>query len=191
MFSAAIRRRGIILGLIAGTMSLGACGGDPPQGPDALKPEVLQLYLVNNQALPFKAYDTGFGGSVWIAGARLESAEAGRSVDPRIFEDRSGNGQTGGSSRDSTTAAAKMQDVREFEERSASGQVVGRKTDISPVTVERRGDLLLIIRTHPDPARQFVDTGYFVNGSVRVAVREWERFAMNANSVQFFYATSN
>ena len=184
-----MRRSGLALALFASVLTAGACGGGAPAGPDPLKPQVLQLYLVNNQALPYQAYALPFGGTVWITSARLESAEGGRAIDPRIFEDRSGNGQSGGGSRDSTTAAAKMLDVRDFEDRNGT-TVVRRRTDTSPVSVERRGDLLIITRTHPDPARQFVDTGFVVGGAIRVRVREWERFQMNANNVQFFYSTS-
>lgn len=181
------RVRPAIVGIVA-LLAMNGCGGDPPVGPDALRPEILLLAKINDAPLPVKAYDTGFGGSVWVAGARLEPAEVGRTIDPRIFEDRSGNGQSGGSTRDSTTAAAKMLDVREFEERQGT-QVVTRRTDTSPVTVERRGDLILITREHPDPARTIVDTGYFVGGTIQVRIREWERFARNANA-QFWYSIS-
>lgn len=181
------RFRSVLLGAAA-VLAASSCGGGAPVGPDALRPEILLLYQVNGAPLPVKAYDLAFGGSVWVSGARLEPAEAGRGIDPRIFEDRSGNGSSGGSTRDSTTAAARMLDVRDFEERAGT-TVVNRRTDTSPVTVERRGDLILITREHPDPTRTTVDTGFFVGGSIQVRVREWERFARNANA-QFSYSIS-
>ena len=177
-------------GLIIGGVGVAvSCAGTPTSGPDALPPESFELSLVNSQSTPFKAYDLTLGGSVWIRAGRLKSIVAGRSIDPRIFDDRSGNGTSGGSSRDSTTAAALVADIREFDEHSgstAASPIVGTHTDTSSATIERRGDLLIITRDAPVAARVVVDTARFVDGKLVVNVHEWERFGTAAN-VQLIY----
>lgn len=133
-------------------------------------------------ALPAYAYTLPLGGTVWLKSAELKSVEPGRSIDPRLFEDRSGGNGSGGGGRDSTTASARMADVRVFEERSggANTPIVQTRRDSSGVIVERHGDLLLIKREHPDPLRAVVDTGEYSAGYMVVTVREWERFSSTA-----------
>ena len=179
-------RIGILIGAFGGAIVAASCGGGAIAGPDALRPETFEATLVNGQSLPIQAYPLLFGGSVWITGARLKSIVAGRTVDPRIFDDRSGNGATGGGSRDSTTASAQMADIRDFEDRG--GATLGHRTDTSSVNVERRGDLLIITRTGVTAAQFVVDTGHFVDGKLTVIVHEWERYGTKANNVQFIYS---
>ncbi|MDQ6611804.1 MAG: hypothetical protein M3Y64_05180 [Gemmatimonadota bacterium] len=168
-----------------------ACGAGAPLAPDALKPETFELSLVNGQTPPIFAYRLTLSGEVWIKSARLKSIVAGRSIDPRIFEDRNGNGKTGGSSRDSTTAAAIVADIREFEERtSGGGTVVGMHTDTSAATIERRGDLLIITRDGPIARLVVVDTAHFVDGKLVFTAHEWERFGTPANAL-FIYSITN
>ena len=164
----------------------GACGGAPPLGPDALRPDTFQLIGVGANPLPTLAYTTAFGGSVWLESAQLKSVEPGRTIDPRIFEDRSGNGPSGGGTRDSTTVSARMADVRVFQERSGA-TIVATRRDSSGVIVERRGDLLLVRREHPDPSRQRVDTGRFDAGALVLPVRTWETNGVQLVNGAFTY----
>lgn len=183
------RLRVALVGAAVTTSAIaGGCGGAIPLGPDALKPETFDLAYVRGEVLPALAYTVDFGGKVYIKSAQLKSIEPGRSTDPRIADDRSGNGGTGGSTRDSTTVSARMADVRIFEERSSSGAVVGINVDSSTVTVERRGDVVLVRRAHPDPARAFVDTGRFENGRLVIAIRDWITFGFHpANGATLMY----
>jgi hypothetical protein len=73
-----------------------------------------------------------------------------------------------------------------FEDRTGN-TVVGTHTDSSSVTVERRGDLILVRREHPDPARTVVDTGTVTDGRLLISVREWERFNAASRKVFFQY----
>ena len=160
-----------------------SCGGGPFGGPDALRPETFEATLVNGQTLPVRAYQLPFGAWVSITSARLKSIVAGRTVDPRIFDDRSGNGTTGGGSRDSATASAQMADIRAFDEGG-----VGQHTDTSSVNVERRGDLLILTRTGAVAVQTVVDTAHFVEGKLVVIVHEWERYGTKANNAQIIYS---
>jgi hypothetical protein len=183
-----MRRAALIVAstAVASTAAV-SCGG-APLAPDVPRPELFELTLVDNQGLPFHAYTLPFGDRVYLRSARLTSVEPGRSVDPRIFEDRSGNGPGGGPSRDSLAASARMADIRVFEERSGSSTtVVGQHTDSTGVTVERRGDLILVRREHPDPLRTVVDTGTVADGKLVMGVREWERFNATPRKVLFQY----
>lgn len=176
---------------IAGIMASGmlivmSCGAEPLTRPDALRPELFELTLMDNQSLPALAYTLPFGGQVYLQAARIVAVEPGRTVDPRIFDDRSGNGANGGNSRDSTTASAQMADIRVFQERNGSA-IVATRTDSTRVTVERRGDIVIVRRDHPDPLRVVVDTGQFVDGKLIMRVHEWERFNPTQRPVSFQY----
>ena len=180
--------RVLAVSMIAGSaLAVASCGADGTNGPDALRPEVFDLTLMDNQVLPAFAYQLPLGGRVFLLSARIVSVQPGRTIDPRIFDDRSGNGANGGNSRDSTTASAKMADVRVFQDRDPAGQILGTHTDSTGVTIERRGDIVLIRRDHPDPARVVVDTGAFVDGRLIMRVREWERFNPTPRAVLFQY----
>jgi hypothetical protein len=182
-------QRVAFVGVVLGTaLAASSCGGGDTVGPDALRPEIFELALMDNQTLPAFAYQLPLGGKVYLASARIVSVEPGRTVDPRIFDDRSGNGASGGNSRDSTLASAKMADIRVFEDRDGNGTtVLSRRTDSTGVTVERRGDVVLIRRDHPDPTRVVTDTGQIVDGKLIMRVREWERFNPTPRPVLFQY----
>lgn len=179
-------RLGIALVMVSGTLAVMSCGAEPTTRPDALRPELFELTLMDNQSLPALAYTLPLGGQVYLQSARLVSVEPGRTVDPRIFDDRSGNGANGGNSRDSTTASAQMADIRVFQDRNGSA-IVGTRTDSTRVTVERRGDLVIVRRDHPDPARVVVDTGQLISGKLIMRVHEWERFNPTLRPVSFQY----
>ncbi|MEP6778793.1 MAG: hypothetical protein ABJC26_02810 [Gemmatimonadaceae bacterium] len=186
-----IHRITVVALTLCGAILAASCAGTPTGGPDALPPESFELSLVNSQTPPYKAYNLALAGSVWIRSARIKSIVAGRTIDPRIFDDRSGNGTSGGNSRDSTTAAAEVSDIREFDEHAGStisSTIVGTHTDTSSATIERRGDLLIITRSAPIPSRVVVDTAQFIDGKLVVTVHEWERFGVNVTNTQFIYA---
>ena len=182
--------RCVLLTTVVGVaMFAASCRAGVPVAPDALRPESFELSLVDGQSLSVPAYPLSVGGWVWIKSARLKSIVTGRNIDPRIFDDRSGNGTTGGSSRDSTTASALVADIREFEERtgkSTNSSIVGMHTDTSSATIERRGDLLIIIRDGPIARLVMVDTGRFIDGKLVITAHEWERFSTPANA-KFVY----
>jgi hypothetical protein len=184
-----IIRNAAIRSVLLGSVLAVSCGGSDTVGPDALRPEIFELALMDNQTLPALAYviPMGFGAQVYLLSARIVSVQPGRTTDPRIFDDRSGNGANGGNSRDSTLASAKMADVRVFQERTAAGAIVATRADSTGVTVERRGDVVLIRRDHPDPTRVVVDTGQFIDGKLIMRVREWERFNPTSRPVLFQY----
>ena len=143
---------------------MSSCGAGVPVGPDALQPESFELSLVEGQTLPVIAYHTSTGIPIWIASGRIKATVAGRTIEPRSFENRSGQGTSGGSSRDSTTAAAIVSDIRGFHEGDRSG-TIGTHTDTSTATIERRGDLLIITRDGPIPRLIAIDTAQFRTGS--------------------------
>ncbi|MEP6778792.1 MAG: hypothetical protein ABJC26_02805 [Gemmatimonadaceae bacterium] len=163
-----------------------SCGAGAPVGPDALPPESFELSLVDGQTLPAIAYHTSTGIPIWIASGRIKATVAGRTIDPRIFENRSGQGTSGGSSRDSTTAAAIVSDIRVFYEGDRSG-TTGTHTDTSNATIERRGDLLIITRDGPIPRLIMTDTAQIIDGKLVFTAHEWERFSTKANA-QFIYS---
>jgi hypothetical protein len=174
---------------IGAALVAGSCGSGELIRPDALRPEIFELTLIDNQTLPVFAYKTEtVGGQVWMLAARIVSVEPGRTVDPRIFDDRSGNGANGGNSRDSTTASARMADIRTFQEREPNGITInGTRVDSTPIIVERRGDLIIFRKDHPDPARVRVDTAQVVDGKLLRKVREWEQFHESPRPVTFQY----
>ena len=166
-----------------------SCGSGEIIRPDALRPEIFELELVESQTLPVFAYKTEtMGGQVWVLAARIVSVEPGRTIDPRIFDDRSGNGANGGNSRDSTTASARMAEIRTFQDREPNGVTInGAHVDSTPLIVERRGDLIIFRKDHPDPARVRVDTAQIVNGMLIRKLREWEPFHESPRLLTFQY----
>lgn len=128
-----------------------ACAKDAA-GPEPFKPQYYKLTAVDDRTIPLVI----FGDS--LVGATLVPYAVGRPLDQRLVNDRTGRGETGGNTRDTTVLRGQMMDIRQFK-RPLNDSVTVYPRDSTIVDVEIRDTVFIITRPHPDPARTQVDTG--------------------------------
>lgn len=154
----------IALSVMCGTLA-GCGGGDGVTPPDPIIPQYYTLGMLDNGSIPYLLYSDPFGGTIYMASARLIPYAVGRTIDKRLMNDRTGGGASGGNSRDTTVARGQFMDIRNFNLVASSG-VITPYRDSTLVDVMVMDTMFVITRPHPGASRSRVDTGYFVGESL-------------------------
>jgi hypothetical protein len=136
---------------IAGLVLLAACASERPVGPDPFRPT---RYLV--ERIGINKTPSPIWGLRILDSAFLSPYAVGRPIDQRLLNDRTGRGQTGGNTRDTTIARGQFIDKRYI-----SGEL-----DSTIVDVTIMDTVVIISRPHPDPTRVRADTGWFLDNKL-------------------------
>jgi hypothetical protein len=180
-------RRAAVVALVCGAALVTSCGASPIGGPDPARSTFFQATLLDGVGLPYRFMFTPLDlNFTFFIDARLVPLDLGRTTDTRIFDDRTGNGSSGGSGRDTTVSSGRMSDIRTF---AASAAGASAQTDSVVVDVLRVGDVLYITRPHPDPARAQTDTAFYENGVLVRPLRYWRTTTERPTGRRITYTT--